>query len=290
MEVRMHPVKRLLIAIAIAWAALSVPLADHSLAGEVLDHIRSTGILRSPAPDIWPPQVIKNEKGEYDGFDVEVLREVARRMGVKVEYVTNPDGSIITWDEQVSGNWQGKYDIVVGGMTPTKKRAEHIAFPATYHYGIGVLAVHRDNTTIRTPADASRKRIGALAGSQYENYLKKVPPGIVGVPDFIYKIDDPVIVSYEHEEDVYAALEKGDGAEIDGLVNLLPAVMALIKEGKPFKIVGQPLYRVPHGVAILPGDNEFAALIKKTVDEMHADGTLKTISMKWYDFDLTSHE
>ncbi|TIW77938.1 MAG: transporter substrate-binding domain-containing protein, partial [Mesorhizobium sp.] len=79
-------------------------------------------------------------------------------------------------------------------------------------------------------------------------------------------------------------------AEIDGLVNLLPAVMALIKEGKPFKIVGQPLYRVPHGVAILPGDNEFAALIKKTVDEMHADGTLKTISMKWYDFDLTSHE
>ncbi|TIV11852.1 MAG: transporter substrate-binding domain-containing protein, partial [Mesorhizobium sp.] len=133
MEVRMHPVKRLLIAIAIAWAALSVPLADHSLAGEVLDHIRSTGTLRSPAPDIWPPQVIKNEKGEYDGFDVEVLREVARRMGVKVEYVTNPDGSIITWDEQVSGNWQGKYDIVVGGMTPTKKRAEHIAFPATYH-------------------------------------------------------------------------------------------------------------------------------------------------------------
>lgn len=284
----MHPVKRLLV--AVVWAVLSVSVADRGLAGEVLDHIQSSGAIRSPAPDIWPPQVIKNEKGEYDGFDVEVLREVGRRMGAKVEYVTNPDGSIITWDEQVSGTWQGKYDIVVGGMTPTRKRAEHIAFPAIYHYGIGVLAVHRDNTTIRTPADASQRRIGALAGSQYENYLKKVPPGIVGVPDFIYKIDDPVIVQYAHEEDVYAALAKGDGVEIDGLVNLLPAVMALIKEGKPFKVVGQPLYRVPHGVAILPGDDEFAALITKIVDEMHADGTLKTISMKWYDFDLTSAE
>lgn len=264
-------------------------MASEVLAGEVLNRIRATGVLKSPSPDIWPPQVIKTEKGEFDGFDVEVFREIARRMRVKAEYVTNPDGSIIKWEDQTAGNWQG-YDIVVGGMTPTKKRAEHIAFPAIYHYGIGVLAVHRDNTTIRTPADASGKRIGALAGSQYESYLKKIPPGIVGIPDFIYKIEDPVIVSYDHEEDAFIALAKGDGTEIDGFVNLLPVVIALIKEGKPFKIVGQPLYRVPHGIAIMPGDEDFAEEIKKIIGDMHADGTLRTISMKWYAFDLTSPE
>src|SRR5262245_38591522 len=146
-------------------------LASNSLAGEALDHVRSTGILRAPAPDIWPPQAIKNENGEYDGFDVAVLRELARRMGVKVDFVVNSDGSLIPWKEQTSGDWKGQYDIVVGSMTPTKKRAEHLAFPANYYDGLGVLVVHRDNTNIHAPTDASGKRIGVLTGSQYENYL-----------------------------------------------------------------------------------------------------------------------
>ena len=276
-----------LASIAVVTGLTLFPAISIGHAGAVLDKIKATGVIRSPAPDIWPPQAIKGENGEYDGFDVAVLREIAKRMGVKLEFVTNPDGSNIPWKEQSGGDWKGNYDIVVGSMTPTKKRAEHLAFPANYYDGVGVLAIHRDNTTINTPAEASGKRIGALAGSQYEYYLKRISPGIIGVTDFSYKIDNPVIVDFEHEEDVFAAMEKGDGVEIDGFVNLLPAVMALIKEGKPFKIVGQPLYRVPHAVAILPGDDEFASAIKKTVDEMHADGTLSKLSLQWYNFDLT---
>ena len=257
-------------------------------AGAVLDHIRSTGVIRAPAPDIWPPQAIKNANGEFDGFDVAVLREIAKRIGGKFEYVYEKDGTIVTWDEQTSGKWDGKYDIVVGSMTPTAKRAEHLAFPVNYYDGIGVLAVHRDNTTIRTPADASGKKIGALAKSQYDHYLRREPVGIVGIPEFTYKIDKPIVVNFAHEEDVFSALAKGDGVELDGFVNLLPAVLALIKDGKPFKVVGQPLYRVPHAIAILPGDEEYAALLKKTVDEMHADGTLKALSMKWFEYDMTA--
>ena len=278
----------ILAAAALVAMASALVLPGNGLAGEVLDRIRSSGVIRSPTPDVWPPMAIKNADGKLDGFDVAALREIARRIGVKLEYVNNPDGSIVTWEEQTSGKWGGKYDIVVGSMTPTKKRASHLAFPANYYDGIGVLAVHRDNTTIRTPADASDKRIGALAGSQYDNYLRRVPVGIVGIPEFAYKIDNPVIVNYEHEEDVYAAMAKGDGVELDGFANLLPAVLALIKEGKPFKVVGQPLYRVPHSIAILPGDEEYAALLKKTVDDMHADGTLKALSLKWFEYDLTS--
>ena len=276
------------VVLAVFVFAIGVWSSPSGRAGEVLDLIRSTGVIRAPAPDIWPPQAIKNDKGDFDGFDVAVTREIARRIGAKLDYVKNPDGSVITWEEQTSGQWQGKYDIVVGSMTPTAKRAEHLTFPANYYDGIGILVIHRDNTTIRTPADASNKRIGALAGSQYDHYLRRQPVGIIGIPEFSYKIDNPVIVNYEHEEDAYDALAKGDGVVLDAFVNLLPTVMALIKEGRPFKVIGTPLYRVPHSVAILPGDDEFAVLIKKTVDEMHADGTLKKLSMQWYEFDMTS--
>ncbi|MDH6232180.1 polar amino acid transport system substrate-binding protein [Mesorhizobium soli] len=251
-----------------------------------MDHIHATGILRSPFPDIWPPAVIKNDKGELDGFDVEVLREVGKRIGVKVDYVTNADGSIITWEEQTSGNWQGKYDIVINSMTPTAKRAEHVAFPVNYYYTIGVLAVHRDNTSIHTPADASGKRIGALKASKYDQYLRRQPFGIVGVPPITYKIENPTIVNFDHEDDVFSALAKGDGVELDGFVNDVPIVMSLIKEGKPFKIIGQPLYHTPSAVAILPGDPELADLLAKTVEAMRADGTLSKLSTKWFEYDM----
>jgi len=88
-------------------------------------------------------------------------------------------------------------------------------------------------------------------------------------------------------EDVFAALAKGDGVELDAMVNYLPAIIELIKAGMPFKVVGQPLYRPPQCVAILPGDPEFAAELKRIVDGMHADGTLVNLSMKWFEIDLT---
>jgi polar amino acid transport system substrate-binding protein len=255
-------------------------------AGEVLDRIQASGVLRSPYPDIWPPAVIKNDKGDLDGFDVEVLREIGRRIGVKIDYVVNPDSSIITWEEQTSGQWQGKYDIVVNSMTPTAKRAEHVAFPVSYYYGIGVLAVNRNNAEIKTPADASGKRIGVLKASIYEKYLQREELGIVGIPPVTYKIDNPQIIEFVHEEEAYDALSKGDGS-IDGTVNSLQIILELIKQGRPLRVIGQPLYRVPQSVAILPGDEEFAALLKKTVEDMHADGTLSKLSMKWFDYDFT---
>jgi polar amino acid transport system substrate-binding protein len=255
-------------------------------AGEVLDRVHATGVLRSPYPDIWPPAVLKDDAGELTGFDVEVLGEIARRMGVKVDYVTNSDGSIITWEEQTSGEWQGKYDIVVNSMTPTAKRAEHVAFPVSYYYSIGVLAVNRDNTDIKTPADASGKRIGVLKASIYEKYLQREQLGIVGVPPIVYKIKSPQIIEFEHEEEAYEALASGDG-RIDATVNVLTTILDLIKQGKPLRVVGQPLYRTPQAVAILPGDDEFAAELQKIVADMKADGTLSALSMKWFDYDFT---
>lgn len=261
--------------------------AAETSAGPVLDGIRQSGKIRSPVPDIWPPFVIQDPNGELGGFDVEVLREMGRRMGVEVEYVYAADGSIVTWDEQTSGQWNGRYDIVVNSMTPTAKRAERLIFPASYYFGMGALVIHRDNTTIDKPADASGKRIGVLKSSIYEYYIRRQPFGIVDAPPVTYKIDDPVVVTYDHEEQVWDALAKGDGMELDGMINNIPVALAQIKAGMPLKIVGQTLYRVPQSVAIQPGDEEFAALIKDTIEQMRSDGTLTKMSMKWFDFDVT---
>ena len=76
-------------------------------------------------------------------------------MGVEVQNVTNPDGYLIPRDEQSSGKWAGKFDILLGGMAPTAKRAKVMIFQAVYRNVRGVVAVNRDDTSIATTADAS---------------------------------------------------------------------------------------------------------------------------------------
>lgn len=143
------------------------------------------------------------------------MREIGARIGAEVVYVYADDGSVITWEEQTSGQRNGKYDIVVNSMTPTAKRAEHLSFPVAYYYAPGVLIVHLDNTAVEKPSDASGKRIGALKSSVYEYYLRRQPFGIVGALPITYKIDDPVILTYDHEEEVWDVLANGDGVELE---------------------------------------------------------------------------
>src|SRR5437867_12963935 len=85
-----------------------------AFAGETLDRIRQSGVMVMPWGGNWPPYSMQNEDGTYGGFDVEVAREVARRIGVDLKIINNPDGSLITWEEQTSGHWGGRYDVVIG--------------------------------------------------------------------------------------------------------------------------------------------------------------------------------
>lgn len=266
---------------------LGAGLAGPASAGEVLDRVLQSGELRIPNEPDWPPYSFIDAQGRYTGFDVEVAEEIARRLQVKLKVVDKPDGSPYTWDEQTAGNWNGAYDAVIGSMTPTAKRDEHLDFPVIYYYGMGALAVHRDNQSIQTPADASGKRIGVLLSANYEYYVRRQPFGITGMEPVAYLIDNPVVMTYQLENEPFDALAKGDGVELDAVINYLPVIMDLIKQGKPFKVVGKPLYRVPQAVAIEPGDAEFAARLREVVEAMHRDGTLSALSEKWVGFDMT---
>jgi polar amino acid transport system substrate-binding protein len=103
----------------------------------------------------------------------------------------------------------------------------------------------------------------------------------------VYKINNPVVVTFEASEAASNELAKGPGSSIDAMVDDLMYFLFLIKQGAPIKIVGQPLYYGPASVAIEPGDPELENLLKDTISAMHADGTLSSLSTKWFGVDLT---
>lgn len=265
-----------------AWMILFV-CAWPAMSGEVLDRIIERGyIFLNGEPD-WRPYSYKDEDGNYVGFDVDVANEVARRLGVQPRRFER----ILNWEQETSGHWNGAIDVSIGSMTPTEKRGENLSFPAIYTYAVSSLAVHKDNTEINTPADASGKRFGVLKSATYELYLRRDLSGIEKSPPVNYLINDPIIVTYDTEPEAWDELSKGPDSEIDATINYLPVLMEEIRQGRPMRIVGQPLYYVPQAVAIEHGDPEFASTLATIVEDMHADGTLTALSMKWFGLDLT---
>jgi polar amino acid transport system substrate-binding protein len=270
---------KVLIIAAAAGAALMPSLAA---AGPVLDRIMANKTLVMSTDAEYPPQSSLDENNEFVGFDIDVGREIAKRMGVEIQFVTPG------WDIITAGNWGGRWDISVGSMTPTAERRQVLDFAAIYYYTPASLAVHADNTTITTPADASGKRIGLGVATTYEQYLNKsLVIDAEGVPAFDYVIDGADIRTYDTDLLALDDLRLGDGVRLDAAFTALPTIQGAISNGYPLKVVGEPLFLEPLAIAVDKGDPELVAEIARIVEEMRADGTLEALSTKYYGVDLT---
>ena len=264
-------------------ALLATALAAPAGAGDVLDRVLANKKLVNALDAEYPPFSFLNSSNQMDGFDVDVAKEVAKRLGVELEHVTPG------WDVITAGKWSGRWDICVGSMTATKERGEVLDFPVQYYYGQAVLLVNKDNTSAQEAKDLAGKKIGVQVATTYEKYLQKnLEIDAAGAPPITYEIDNPQIVSYDEEPLGVEDLSLGDGTRLDGMVVGILTAEEYIKNGKPVKIVGQPLFYEPIAVAVDKGDPEFAAKVKEIVDAMRADGTLKKLSEKRLGVDITT--
>ena len=263
-------------------AAITAPWSPAAMAGETLDRVMNSKTLTLSSDPEYPPQSFLNDRNEMDGFDVGVAREIAKRMGAELKIVT-PAWEIIT-----AGNWGGRWDISVGSMTPTTARAKVLDFPAVYYYTPAAFAVHKDSTATSI-ADLNGKKIGVCGGCTYEAYLNKdLVIDAEGTPEFSYDVTAGEIRTYETDINVLDDLRLGDGARLDGLLSARPTIDEAIKNGYPVKVIGKPAFYEPLAVAVDKGDPEFSAKVAEIVKDMHDDGTLRALSIKWYGTDLTS--
>jgi len=266
----------------IATGAFFALSAGTAFAGEALDRVMSAGVLKVATDANWAPQSFINDDNKMDGFDVDVAREIAKRLGVEVEFVTP------SWDIITAGNWAGRWDISIGSMTPTKTRAEVLSFPAVYYYTPASVAVHVDSP-FKTIADLNDKTIGASTATTFELYLQKdLTIDAEGVPSFEYQLTPGELKSYKDSTAAMDDLRLGDGVRINGMVGSLPAIQAGIDANYPLRILGDPVFYEPLALAIDKGDQKFNDKLAGFVADMKADGTLKALSQKWYGIDYTA--
>jgi polar amino acid transport system substrate-binding protein len=259
-----------------------------SPAGEdLLARIQEEGVIRVSTDPAYPPQSSLNEDtGQFEGFDIDVATEIANRLGVEVEWETP------TWNSIVSGGWRDRWDMSVGSMTVTEERAEVLYFTPAYYFTPASAAVHEDATYSDVTTDLDGKRVGVCGACSYDFFLQKTLHIQIPGYEFDYVIDDADIRTYDTDTTAIRDLSLGDGVRLDAVISALPTLQEAIDSGEPIKILGEPLFYEPLAVAIdrqAPLDPaSLVDEVSRIVDEMHSDGTLTELSMKWYDEDLTT--
>jgi polar amino acid transport system substrate-binding protein len=239
------------------------------------------GSMKMATDSNLPPLSFINQQNQLDGFDVDVGKEVARRLGVKLDIIT-PEWTVIT-----AGHWNGRWDISIGSMTPTADRAKVFDFPAIYYYTPASFVVHK-NSTIQKRDELNGKVVGAPSGTTYEKYLRHdLTIDATGAPSFTYDVKPGTIKTLSASTALMDDLRLGAGVRLDSILYALPSLNEAIKKGYPFRIVGEPVFYEPLAIAIEKGDKEFADKLRATVTAMQADGTLRKLSEQWFGTDYS---
>ena len=230
----------------------------------------------------YAPQSYLNDKGELEGFDISVGKEVAKRLGVKVEFVT------IDWDLITAGKWGKRWDISIGSMTPTVERLNALHFTMPYYSTPAQFAVHKDNTSIKSLKDLAGKHIGVATETTYDRYINKDLELVGGKIEY-QDWSAGKITTYPTDANAIEDLALGDGVRIDALITAKPTIFEAIKAGCgggcPLKMLGEPVYYEILSFALDKSRPNSESLLKKLneiLTSMYKDGTLVKLSMQFY--------
>jgi polar amino acid transport system substrate-binding protein len=262
---------------------------DGACAGDVdglLAEVCDKGTLTVSTDPAYPPQSSLNEQtGDYEGFDIDVATEIAKRLGVEVAWETP------AWDVITAGSWNGRWDTTVGSMTPTNDRQEVLYFTEPYNYTPAVVVIGADNDDVSDlTTDLDGKKIGVCSGCTYDQFLQKNLE--IDGYEFDFVIDDAEISGYDTDT---TALEDLTNGRLDAVITSVTTAQGYIDAGNPVQIVGDPVFYEPLSVGFDksadPSSESLYEAVDAIVAEMHEDGTLTAMSEQWYGGqDLTTEQ
>lgn len=234
-----------------------------------LETIMSSKKLVLGLDDSFPPMGFRNENNEIVGYDIDLAKEVAKRIGV--ELVPQP----ISWDAKEQELNTGEIDCIWNGFSITEERAQNLLYSPPYLKNAQVIVVKGDSP-VQNLADLSGKTVGTQQGSTSV-------AAIDGAPEFKSSLKN--IVQYK---DFLTALMDLDVDGIDGVViDLVVANDNINRSGKNFRILDERLGEESFGIGFRKDDKALADKVWATLLEMAADGTVANIATKWLGADIS---
>lgn len=233
-----------------------------------LEYIKSKGTFVLGLDDSFPPFGYRNENNEIVGFDVDVAREVCKRLGV--ELVLQP----IDWDAKETELATKQIDCIWNGFTVTDERKKVLTFSESYVDNAQAVVV-LNNSSYKTLADLAGKTIGIQGGSSAAD-------AIDGEPSFKNSIKGVV----EFNDNLMAIMDLEIGGCDAVVMDLLVAIE--VAKTKDIRILSEYLAKEEYAVGFRLGEIKLADAVNEQMKAMAADGTMAAIATKWLGADITT--
>ncbi len=232
-----------------------------------LDSIQKSGKLVVALEGAWQPWSYHDSSDTLVGYDVEVSRAIAEKLGVEPEYVESD------WDSLFAGLDAGRYDMVCNGVEVTEERAKTYAFTTPYGYIHTALAVRKDNEDIHSFEDLKGKTTANSLASTYMELAESYGATVQGIDTL---------------EETIQLLTAG---RIDATLNADVSFYDYLNvhPEADFKLVAQTAEASHVAIPVLKSeDTAYLDALNTAIEELRADGTLKTLSEKYFGQDISS--
>ncbi|MBD2104478.1 transporter substrate-binding domain-containing protein [Leptolyngbya sp. FACHB-261] len=215
----------------------------------------------------YPPFSFRDlQSGEIVGYDVDVAREVAKRLGREIEFVPTP------WKSMLASLDAKRFDFVANQVSVSPERAQQYAFSEPYTVSGIVVLVNNDNPkNIQGVADIKGKTVGTTQGSNYAEAAEKAGANLK---------------YYQGIAQVLTDLQQN---RIDAALNdRFYALTELKKTNYKVKAVGEPFDETQSAFAFQKDNVQLRDDVNRVLSEIKQDGTLTKISEKWFGEDVSS--
>lgn len=219
--------------------------------------------------DNFPPFGFKDKDGNLVGFDIDMAKEAAKRMGSDIEFKQ------IDWSSKETELRSHKIDAIWSGLTILPERQKNMLFSRPYENSVQIILVKEDSP-IQSKADLAGKIVATQEGSTGLDAINSEPD---------VKASFAELKLYPDNVSGFMDLKIG---RIDAMI--VSQVVALYynkQNDAGFRVVDAGYNRQPVGVGIAKDNEAFKKRLDKTLEEMKADGTSTKISMKWFGQDIT---
>ena len=234
---------------------------------DLLATIKERGKIIIAMEGQWAPWTYHDESGDLVGFDTEVGKAIAAKLGVEAEFVEGE------WDGLFAGLDGGRYDAIINGVEITDVRKEKYDFTEPYAYIRTALVVKDDNAEITSFEDLKGKKTSNSLGSTYADYAAELGAEVQNVDTLSETID--MVLS----------------GRVDATLNAEVSFYDYLGEhpDAPIKIVALTEEASEVSIPLRKGD-ETASLreaIDNAIKELAEDGTLTELSIKYFGQDIT---
>lgn len=230
---------------------------------ETWERIQREGVMRVGVDASYPPFENVDEAGNYSGYDIDLTREIGRRLGVRVQFIN------VGFDGLYDALYTEKFDVIISALPYDPLLTQDVAYSYSYFNAGQLLVVREDEEKVRGVEDLAGKRVGVELGSGGDVEGRRLEKRMRGME----------LVLYRTPQETLQGLK---GGEVDAAIADALTIYQFLKAEGGVKVVGPPVTDESYVMAVRPDSSVLLAKINGIIVEMRGDGFLERLRERWF--------